>query len=88
MKNLTISEGIGLHKQHTDIYCNVHCATVKHIQRSLCLSQKLTFHKSCSLSDIVQQLVKDGSDCLFSQHKVLQWRDGSFCHYATATKVT
>lgn len=56
--------------------------------KALVSELKPTFHKSCSFGNVVQQLVEDGSDGLFSQHEVLQWRDGSFCHAATATKVT
>lgn len=83
------SEGERFHKRHTDTDGKAHCAAVniKPTPPS-CLRRKLTFHKSCSLSDIVQQLVEDGSDCLFGQDEVLQRRDRSFCHGATATEVT
>lgn len=85
-----MSEGIYSHKQHADVYHNTCCTTTKSLQSNgsgLTSSQKLTFHKSSPLGDVVQQLLKDGSDGLFGQHEVLQRGHGGFCHYVTVRKV-
>lgn len=81
-KNISIAHWHVLY--HTPRRCQMHWV----MHKALVSELKPTFHKSCSFGNVVQQLVEDGSDGLFSQHEVLQWRDGSFCHAATATKVT